>query len=67
MNPLTDALPPRARAWLYLIATVALFVWGLWQAAGGDWAQFAVTLGGALVTALAGSNVSGAGRHRAED
>ena len=67
MNPLTDALPPRARAWLYLVATIALFVWGLWQAAGGDWAQFGVTLGGALVTALAGSNVSGAGQRRAED
>lgn len=62
MNPLTNALPPRARAALYVVATVALFVYGLWQAAGGDWAQFGVTLGGALVTALAGSNVS-AGKH----
>lgn len=56
MNPLTELIPAQYRKYVYALATVAVFVYGLFQAAGGDWKTFAASLLGALVSALAASN-----------
>lgn len=57
MNPLTDLLPPKARAVLYAIVAAAGVVYGIWQASNQDWRQFTVAVIAALTGALAGSNV----------
>lgn len=59
MNPLTDLLPARVRAYLYAVVAVVAFLYGLWLAANGSWAQFAAAVITALTGALAGSNVTG--------
>lgn len=56
MNPLTELIPAKYRKYVYALATVAVFVYGLYQAAGGDWKTFAASVLGSLVTALAASN-----------
>ncbi|NYD43922.1 hypothetical protein [Nocardioides panaciterrulae] len=60
MNPLTNllqSLPARVRLAIYAAAFLATLIWAAWQAADGDWATFIGALIGALVSALAGSNV----------
>jgi uncharacterized membrane-anchored protein YjiN (DUF445 family) len=66
MNPLTDLLPPKVRAFLYALVAVAAFVYALWQAAAGDWALFVPAVVAALTGALAGSNVHTPGKHEAD-
>lgn len=57
MNPLSDVLPPRVRAYLYAVLVLAGLVLGAWQAAEGNVMTFAVALVLSLTSALAGSNV----------
>lgn len=61
MNPfnlLADRLPAQVRLWVYIVAALLLFGYGLWQAAQGDWLQFAVSVVTALVSGMAGGNVN---------
>lgn len=67
MNPLTDLLPPKARAVLYAVVAFAGVVYGIWQASNQDWRQFTVAVIAALTGALAGSNVKTTdGKHEAD-
>jgi hypothetical protein len=54
MNPLTDILPARVRRVAYALLFVASLLFAAWQAADGDWLQFA----GGLVTALLGATAA---------
>ena len=56
MNPLTDVLPPQWRRALYAIVFVAALIFGLWQAAQGDWVEFVGALLASAVNLLAASN-----------
>lgn len=56
MNPLQDALPPKVRKVLYAAAFVLLLAFSAYQAADGDWWEFAGTFLAALVPLLAASN-----------
>lgn len=56
-NPLTDALPPKVRKYLYAALFVGAIGFSAYQAAGGDWRQFIGGLFTALVSATAASNV----------
>lgn len=56
MGILFDVIPVKYRRLTYLLATLALFVYGLWEASNGDWRTFAGSLLTALVTALAAGN-----------
>lgn len=53
-NPLTDVLPAKARKYLYAALFVASIGFAAWQAADGDWAEFA----GALIVALFGATAT---------
>ena len=58
-NPLSllaDVIPAAARKYVYALAAAALFVYSLWEVAGGDLRTFFVSLGSALVAALAAAN-----------
>lgn len=55
-NPLTDVLPAKARKVLYAILFVSAIGFATWQAAGGDWLQFAAGFVTALFGAVAASN-----------
>lgn len=57
-NPLTNVLTPQIRAWLYAGLFLASLGFGAWQAAGGDWYEFAAGLVTALLSATAASNAS---------
>jgi len=56
MNPLTDLIPARYRQYVYALATVAAFLYGLWQVSEGDWKQFGAAVAAALIGGLATSN-----------
>lgn len=56
-NPLTDLVPAQYRKYIYLAASVASTVYGIWQATNHNWSAFAAGVVGALVTALAHGNV----------
>lgn len=56
MSYLNDVLPPRVRYHLYGVMTLALAIYGIWQATEGDWTQFGVSLLGSATTALAQGN-----------
>lgn len=56
MKPLVDIIPPIWRKRLYAALSALLTAYGIWQAAQGDWEQFAVSLGSAAVTTLAAAN-----------
>lgn len=53
-NPLTDVLPAKVRQILYAILFVAALTFAAWQAAGGDWVEFA----GGLIVALFGATAT---------
>ena len=57
-NPLTDVLPPAVRQKLYAVLFVAALVFAAFQAADGDWKQFAGGVLTALLGATAASNTS---------
>ena len=58
MNPI-DLLnqlpiPAKYRKWIiYFLIPVAVFVYGIWQASGGDWKAFWPALGAAVIGAFA--------------
>ena len=56
-NPFT-VLPPKVRAWIYLIVFLVGLAAAAAQATGGDWLQAVALLVGSLTSALAGSNVN---------
>lgn len=56
MNPLTDLIPAKYRKYLYAAVSLAAFVYGIYEAADGDWKQFAIALVGAAASALAHAN-----------
>ena len=60
--PLNDALreilPRKARLVLYVVVSLTLLGVSAYLAAEGDWALFAVTLGGSLQGALAAGNIN---------
>lgn len=53
-NPLTDVLPAQARKYLYAALFVASLGFAAWQAADGDWVEFA----GAVIVALFGATAT---------
>jgi hypothetical protein len=58
-NPLSllaDVIPARARKYVYAVVATALFVYSIWEASNGDLRTFGVSLGSALVAALAAAN-----------
>lgn len=55
---LTDIIPTKYRRYVYAVLALASVVWTVWQAAGGDWRQFAGGLFAALVSATAASNAA---------
>ena len=60
--PLNDALrellPRKARLVVYSIVSLALLGVSAYLAAEGDWALFAITLGGSLQGTLAAGNIN---------
>lgn len=58
-NPLTDVLPAKVRKYVYALLFVLALVWAAWQAADGDWYEFAGGLVVALLGAMATSNTDG--------
>jgi TRAP-type C4-dicarboxylate transport system permease small subunit len=54
MNPLTDVLPEKVRKVLYAVLFVLALAFAAWQAAGGNWLEFA----GGLITALFGATAA---------
>ena len=54
MNPLTDILPAKARAYVYAALFVAALFLAAYKAADGDWVTFA----GALLTSLIGGTAA---------
>lgn len=56
MNPLTDLIPAKARKYVYAAVAVAALGYGAWEAAHGDWKQFAMSLAGSLLAGLAHAN-----------
>lgn len=63
MNPLavlTDLIPAKYRKYVYALAALAAFAYGIYEAAGGDWRQFGIALVGSLVSALAHANTDAA-------
>lgn len=57
MKALFALVPPKVRLVVYAVASAALVVYGIWQAAEGDLEDFVVALVTAAVTTLAGGNV----------
>ena len=55
---LIDFIPAAQRKIVYAVLTVAVAIYGAWQAFDGDWGQFIVSLVTALVTALATANTN---------
>lgn len=55
-NPLT-VLPPKVRAYVYLVVFVLGMAFTAVQAADGDWFEAAAALVGSLTSVLAGANV----------
>lgn len=53
---LTDLIPAKYRRYVYAVAALLAFAYGLWEASNGDWHQFVVGLLGAIVSALAHAN-----------
>lgn len=53
---LIDLIPAKARKYVYAILTIVVFIYGVWQAAGGDWGQFIVSLVTSAVGTLATAN-----------
>lgn len=51
MNPLTNAIPPQYRRYLYALLFVAGVVFSVYQASDGDWAAFV----GGLIVSLGGA------------
>lgn len=58
MNFLTDLMPPTARKYVYAILSAGLYLYSLYLATQGDWAEFAVSTASALVTSMATANVT---------
>lgn len=59
MNPmsmLTDLIPAKARKYVYAIAALLAFAYGVYSACDGDWTKFGTSLVVALVNALAHAN-----------
>ena len=67
MNPLTDLIPAPARKYVYAIAAVLAFAYGIWQGVDGDWGQFVAGLLASVVSALAHGNVDGGDTGADED
>jgi len=57
-NPLVNVLNPTVRKWLYAILFVGALVFGLFQAADGDWLVFIGSLLTSLLGLVAASNAS---------
>lgn len=57
MTFLTDLLPPAVRKYVYAILSAGLYLYSLYLATQGDWAEFAVSTASALVTSMATANV----------
>ena len=54
-NPLT-LVPAKYRKYVYAAATIALFLYAVYQSVDGDWKKFAAALVAALITATAHAN-----------
>lgn len=52
-----DLIPPKYRKWVYAIAALLSFGYGVWKASDGDWEQVIAALAGSLVAGLAHGNV----------
>ena len=64
MNPLSllvDVIPARWRRYVYAGLAVLAWAWTMWQAAHGDWRQFAAGIITALVGSLATANTNPTG------
>lgn len=55
-NPLIDIIPDHRRKQAYALIAAAVFVFGIWQVAQGDWKAFLVALAATFVPATAASN-----------
>ena len=59
LNALIDILPAKCRKWIiYFLLPVGIFVYGIWQASGGDWNVFWPALGAAIVGLIAHANTA---------
>ena len=58
MNPLTDVLPAKVRKYVYALLALGALVLAAYQAAGGDWLEFAGLFLGSLGFGTASSNTS---------
>lgn len=56
MSILFDLIPAKYRRLAYGLATLVLFVYGLWEASNKDWSTFVVSVLSSVVTALATAN-----------
>ena len=56
MNPLHELFPPAVRRYVYAVIALLALVFAAWQAAGGDWLEFAAGLLAMLVNMMAVSN-----------
>ena len=57
-TPLTDVLPEKYRKVAYAVLFVLALAFAAWQAAEGDWVEFAGSLVTALFSATAASNTA---------
>lgn len=55
---LIDLIPAKARKYVYAILTVGVLLYGVWQAADGNWGQFIVSLVTSAVGTLATANTN---------
>jgi len=55
-NIFTDLIPVAYRKYLYALASLALYAYGVWEAVNHDWKQFSISIATALVTTLAHAN-----------
>lgn len=63
MNFLIDAIPAKARRYVYGIVSLLAFAYATWQASDGNWKTALTSLISSAVTALAHANTIG----KAED
>lgn len=56
----TDLIPAKYRKYLYALAALAAFVYGVYEANGHDWRKTAGALAGAFLLALAHGNTDAA-------
>lgn len=64
---LIDLIPAKARKYVYAILAIAVFVYGVWQAADGNWGQFIVSLVTSAVSTLATANTDVGPEDRPEE